>query len=547
MSDKAFVAACTQRLISYLASHGYDHPVSPKLLSSNKEFANVVAFLAKRCDPGAPPLTGRVEDEVPQLFKRLRYPFAIPKSALQAVGSPHTWPSLLAAVAWLVELLLYDEAASKHSGAARVTPAGSCADAPPFFDFCSASYAAFMSGDDTTADALDDQLEQQQRSRDTATSAACDRLTAACAALDDRLDAARSAQGTLPGLRRTQDAMNARIAALQADIDGRREHLEHLVHKAEERHKEAAAREEELRQQKAHTAALAARVASQGLSATDIARLTAERTATEGVLASVQAQAQVAEERAREAGSAADRCADDVDAASCEYHAACVALKALPASAKRARGGVFEVQCAFHSSTTSDVDALAERLRTVVRPALEQIRDEYRTRYREAGAARLRLDEDLDASEAALADKREHRRALEAEVARAEGALAECRTRIQAAVAAAEQAAAALEADTVAQQQAQDAQLERSDAGLAAARTAYDDLSAQCASEVAHTHHTLLAVMDLAMMHKQAVQDALTKCHGVLHVLLDGLTGGTPEDVTHMGLATVARMTATNA
>ena len=49
--------------------------------------------------------------QVPQLYKRLRYPFQISKSNLTAVGSPHTWPSLLAALTWLVELLNYQERA----------------------------------------------------------------------------------------------------------------------------------------------------------------------------------------------------------------------------------------------------------------------------------------------------------------------------------------------------------------------------------------------------------------------------------------------------
>ena len=33
------------------------------------------------------------------------------KSALFAVGAPHTWPGLLAALAWLVEMLNYEEKA----------------------------------------------------------------------------------------------------------------------------------------------------------------------------------------------------------------------------------------------------------------------------------------------------------------------------------------------------------------------------------------------------------------------------------------------------
>lgn len=54
---------------------------------------------------------GKIEDDVPAFFKRMRYPFQISKSSLFAVGSPHTWPTLLASLVWVVELLLYSEKA----------------------------------------------------------------------------------------------------------------------------------------------------------------------------------------------------------------------------------------------------------------------------------------------------------------------------------------------------------------------------------------------------------------------------------------------------
>ena len=83
LSDKAFQNSCMQKLITYLATHGYDRVLSPKLLSNNKEFAHIVQFLFGKVDPGIR-FAGKVEDEVPALFKRLRYPFNISKSALQA-------------------------------------------------------------------------------------------------------------------------------------------------------------------------------------------------------------------------------------------------------------------------------------------------------------------------------------------------------------------------------------------------------------------------------------------------------------------------------
>lgn len=60
------------------------------------------------------------EEDVPGLFKRLGYPFQISKSALSAVGSPHTWPGLLAALTWLVELLTYDATAEESRNQVRL-------------------------------------------------------------------------------------------------------------------------------------------------------------------------------------------------------------------------------------------------------------------------------------------------------------------------------------------------------------------------------------------------------------------------------------------
>ena len=61
----------------------------------------------------------KVEDEVPAMFKRLGYPFQISKSSLYAVGSPHTWPALLAALHWIVELLEYSERAEAAKARGR--------------------------------------------------------------------------------------------------------------------------------------------------------------------------------------------------------------------------------------------------------------------------------------------------------------------------------------------------------------------------------------------------------------------------------------------
>ena len=60
-------------------------------------------------------------NEVPLMFKGLHYPFSISKTALSAVGSPHTWPYLLACLTWLIELLGYDEESEKSKAENKIS------------------------------------------------------------------------------------------------------------------------------------------------------------------------------------------------------------------------------------------------------------------------------------------------------------------------------------------------------------------------------------------------------------------------------------------
>ena len=50
-------------------------------------------------------LEKKPEEQIPKLFKQLGYPFMISKSYMFALGSPHTWPHILAAVSWLLDYI----------------------------------------------------------------------------------------------------------------------------------------------------------------------------------------------------------------------------------------------------------------------------------------------------------------------------------------------------------------------------------------------------------------------------------------------------------
>lgn len=122
LGDKAYINSCVRQLIGFLSSRGFEAAISPKTLAAPtaKEFAALSLFLFRQADENFK-FGSKTEDDVPTVFKQLRYPFQISKSALYAVGSPHTWPSLLTALTWLVQIFVYEEEAGRNDAKVNST------------------------------------------------------------------------------------------------------------------------------------------------------------------------------------------------------------------------------------------------------------------------------------------------------------------------------------------------------------------------------------------------------------------------------------------
>ena len=121
VKDKSYLLSAIKKMVSFLKSRGYDATsLNIKQLvngPSGRDFNHIMTFLFRRVDPTfntpIPDVIIKFEDEVSMAFKCLGYPFPISKTGLVAVGSPHTWPALIAAIDWLVDVLLIAEEETK--------------------------------------------------------------------------------------------------------------------------------------------------------------------------------------------------------------------------------------------------------------------------------------------------------------------------------------------------------------------------------------------------------------------------------------------------
>lgn len=107
IGDRAYVNRCVHALVEFLSERQYDQSLTSGLAKrgpSKKDFCNMVRFLFKQVDATFE-FSAKFEEDVVLQFRNLRYPFPISKTSLAAVGTPHTWPTLLLSIMWLIELL----------------------------------------------------------------------------------------------------------------------------------------------------------------------------------------------------------------------------------------------------------------------------------------------------------------------------------------------------------------------------------------------------------------------------------------------------------
>lgn len=153
--EKQWQTHAIRTLIAFLAQAGYPHSVSPRTLATPaaKDFQNIFRFLYLQLDPNYL-YQKKFEEEVPLILKGLRYPFAdqILRSHLQSVGTMHSWPTLLAVLTWMVELILCcdqlnqnDEFEDESTHSHKI-----------FYNYLIKTYQVFLAGQDNF-----DQMDQE--------------------------------------------------------------------------------------------------------------------------------------------------------------------------------------------------------------------------------------------------------------------------------------------------------------------------------------------------------------------------------------------------
>lgn len=452
LKDRSFQAKIAQEIHEYLLTNGFEleagHSLTPTALKSptQKDFTIIFQWLYHRLDPNYR-FQKPIEQEAPPILKALRYPFAqsITKSQLTAVGSANSWPSFLAMLHWMLELIVtveryqggaYDDAAAAEGidvGADRI-----------IFRYLVRCYRAWLAGDDDHDEFLDEMSAAFDERAETYTSE-LSRLDAENAALREQLAALHDGEEPLKKVEDSRTLIEtdtkkfldycSRIEARIAKITATNARLRD----------EIGASDAELRAAEEEKEALQAAVDRQGLTPADIDRMTTERDKlSKGLLA---ISARVAETRAKlsEREAAATSALEALERAVARYNTLAYQIGLVPASAPNAGGREFEIVVAPSAGgeearllvdgaaagwQAGAVVAGGRDLRHEVRPALMELRREIAGRIHEAQDEGIRTQEAIDRVTEALAEKADEVDTLHARVQSAVGEYQEIKDNI---------------------------------------------------------------------------------------------------------------------
>ncbi|KAF9178314.1 autophagy protein [Haplosporangium sp. Z 767] len=235
VKDKGFQRALIHHIVNFLTQSGYSQAITAKNLiqPTNKDFHDLFKYLYLKLEPRYD-FQRKLEDEVPVLMKTMRYPAAdtISKTALYTVGAPHSWPYMLAMLAWMVdvimviekhnEILEMQQLSNAHKRDREIDPDLDMAIVSPercLYNYMTKTYYTWMLTGNQQDSEVEESLTKSFQNRLKNVENAANNQTAIIEARQQELEAARAEVSPLVALQKEQQLLKADIEKFKKAIE----------------------------------------------------------------------------------------------------------------------------------------------------------------------------------------------------------------------------------------------------------------------------------------------------------------------------------------
>lgn len=327
--------------------------------------------------------SNKFEDDVILIFKRLRYPFEVKKSALHAVGSPQYWPQLLAALSWLLETIKYALAAEQEAGSNDFL-----SEEDPNHDdgekltyqYLQTAYRSFLAGEDEQP--VEDFFGPHYAEKQRQIAQEVVKLQSEKQLLDSQLSQLQSGESLLTSISKRRDDFRTDVDKFSKYIDQlteRRTYLKDTQHNLIAEESSCAAEAEHLCGQKA---GLNEQIRNQTVSAADVQDMNIEREKRSEALRAVRSSAEQITSSIYEASRVVTGHVEQITDYANHFNQFGSDLKVMPSSAKYANG--IELQLSVSPAGSEDEGNVNLDLKAYLKPALKKMKDQYNAKCHQA-------------------------------------------------------------------------------------------------------------------------------------------------------------------
>ncbi|RKO85028.1 HEC/Ndc80p family-domain-containing protein [Blyttiomyces helicus] len=425
--DKAWQATAKGSLISFLVQTGYNQVISMASLSppSSKDFQSIFRFLYARIDPTYV-FVKKFEDEVQSILKEIKYPLAdqITKSNLMSVGSMHAWPSILAMLTWMVELILFptteshlllqcldqlDNQGDFDDGTGINDPTD---PEKIFFNYLIKAYANFLEGDDDF-ELMDAELVHTFDVKNENTVREVERLKKENERAEQELDLLKRGESPLVILEREKNSLQLDkeqfiryIQHVRAKKPNLEESIASLKQDLEAAEKEIASATEE-------RAALQHTVDSQEVSPADVDRMNAENEQLAKTLADIATKLELGNQAVWKSEIELQKKMDQIEKLVQDYNACAYRLGLYRAETAEP---VLAAELEINPAASRPQDITSIDMRNAAKPALLRLRTSYNSDLHAAQDDAIALHESLDSLNWAFTEKEDELAAMESRI-----------------------------------------------------------------------------------------------------------------------------------
>jgi kinetochore protein NDC80 len=503
LGDNAYINSCIRQLISFLSSHGYDASLSPKTLASPtaKEFASLALFLFRQADENFK-FGSKTEDDVPTIFRQLRYPFQISKSALYAVGSQHTWPSLLTALTWLVQMYVYEEEVQQCQ-AKKAIPEPAVA----FFEYASCSYQHFLSGDDATCNELEGEFNASQRERHSQISRGVTDLEKENAELEARLSSMVREPVHKTALQQEKETFENGVQQCEDDIATVETFLQSAKSDSVLARQTKITNSERLDVCRVALAQLRRQVSLQSVDATEAKTIDRDIEKQKESLSLLKQLHTDVDSRAHIARVEANDSLRDMEKSVQHYNAVARTLQIVPHTAKYANETNLEAEINPRAATLNAMVNLD--FKETVRTTVKKIHDLHMQKKWNSEREFVNLEQSLQACQDTYDEKCDEANELASKAKRSESSYDAERRRLDDVLAKITKNIATIEAEVASLRNTSEDNAQETESALQSCQSEYDECAKFCGQERLAIQNMMLAALDALMGHKQLIGDAL--------------------------------------